>query len=103
SCSVARRNLRGPANSPAIMGKPAVTVVAKEQQLSIPRVGAQASPVYVKLRGAVTPVLVVDLRAVVGDKCGHVPTSSIARLNGPAEPVVGGEPKAHRLFCSWLH
>ena len=69
---VALGGLSGAAMAPAVMGDHAIAMMQEEQQLRVPIIGRQRPAMAEHNWLARTPVLVEDLRAVLGGDGGHV-------------------------------
>ena len=69
---VAVGGLGGAAVTAPVMGDDAVALLQEEQHLVVPVVGRQRPPMAEHDRLARAPVLVEDLRAVVGGDRGHL-------------------------------
>src|ERR1700741_4254886 len=63
----------------AVMGNDAIAMVEEKQQLRVPIIGRQRPAVAEHDRLARTPVLVEDLRAVLGDERCHAVTPFTGR------------------------
>lgn len=91
---VAGRRLAGPTVSSSVVRDDAEALLREEQQLPVPGVGVQRPAVRERHYRALAPILVVDLRTVLGGDGAHGPDSflqhRLCHFFRPPLPGLGG-------------